>query len=247
MEVGSLSFYAMAPFGFPVGSWSRTGGSPLGRQFPRGYALRLYQSNIALLFHHLLGISFVASCGDTASMSYLGTLRTWESGPRVKVVKSQLPCSQSTAAIAWIDLQWHTWDNGLGIPWLHWKACRGYYYDIVARKDTAHLYIHTHARNRNIPPESRVWMATWNKAAGEPHPRQGSPPSLWACPTSCRNREKNKNKIQALPSRTCVFYVRFTPRRYDRGEPAVSYRWTGWVWEITTGWSSRLRENYLSF
>jgi hypothetical protein len=32
---------------------------------------------------------------------------------------------------------------------------------------------------------------------------------------------------------------------YDRGEPAVSYRWTGWVWELT-GWSSRLQENYQS-
>ena len=32
----------------------------------------------------------------------------------------------------------------------------------------------------------------------------------------------------------------------DRGEPAVSYKWTGWVWEIT-GWSSRLQENYRSF
>ena len=32
----------------------------------------------------------------------------------------------------------------------------------------------------------------------------------------------------------------------DRGEPAVSYRWTGWVWEIT-GWSSRLQANYRSF
>jgi hypothetical protein len=30
------------------------------------------------------------------------------------------------------------------------------------------------------------------------------------------------------------------------GEPAVSYRWTGWIWEIT-GWSSRLQENYPSF
>ena len=30
----------------------------------------------------------------------------------------------------------------------------------------------------------------------------------------------------------------------DRGEPAVSYNWTGWVWEIA-GWSnSRLQENY---
>ena len=33
---------------------------------------------------------------------------------------------------------------------------------------------------------------------------------------------------------------------YDRGEPAVSYRWSGWVWEIT-GWSWRLQENYRSF
>ena len=32
----------------------------------------------------------------------------------------------------------------------------------------------------------------------------------------------------------------------DRGEPAVSYKWTGWVWEIT-GWSWRLQENYRSF
>ena len=33
---------------------------------------------------------------------------------------------------------------------------------------------------------------------------------------------------------------------YDRWEPAVSYRWTGWVWEKTC-WSSRLQENYGSF
>ena len=32
----------------------------------------------------------------------------------------------------------------------------------------------------------------------------------------------------------------------DRGEPAVSYKWTGWVWEMTD-WSSRLQENYRSF
>ena len=30
------------------------------------------------------------------------------------------------------------------------------------------------------------------------------------------------------------------------GEPAVSYKWTGWVWE-NTGWSSRLQENYPFF
>ena len=28
----------------------------------------------------------------------------------------------------------------------------------------------------------------------------------------------------------------------DQGEPAVSYRWTCWVWEVT-GWSWRLEEN----
>ena len=28
---------------------------------------------------------------------------------------------------------------------------------------------------------------------------------------------------------------------YDRGEPTVTYKWTGWVWKIT-GWSSRLLE-----
>ena len=32
----------------------------------------------------------------------------------------------------------------------------------------------------------------------------------------------------------------------DQGELAVSYRWTGRVWEMT-GWSSRLQENYRSF
>ena len=32
---------------------------------------------------------------------------------------------------------------------------------------------------------------------------------------------------------------------YVRGEPAVSYRWTGWVWEMT-GWCSRLQEDYRS-
>jgi hypothetical protein len=32
----------------------------------------------------------------------------------------------------------------------------------------------------------------------------------------------------------------------DWGEPPVSYKWTGWVWEII-GRSSRLQENYRSF
>jgi hypothetical protein len=32
----------------------------------------------------------------------------------------------------------------------------------------------------------------------------------------------------------------------NRGELTVSYRWTDWVWEILTGWSSRLQGNELS-
>ena len=32
----------------------------------------------------------------------------------------------------------------------------------------------------------------------------------------------------------------------EQGEPTISYRWTGWVWEITS-WSSRLQENYPRF
>jgi hypothetical protein len=32
----------------------------------------------------------------------------------------------------------------------------------------------------------------------------------------------------------------------EQGEPAATYRWPGWVWEIT-GWSSKLQENYQSF
>ena len=31
-----------------------------------------------------------------------------------------------------------------------------------------------------------------------------------------------------------------------KGELAVGYRWTGWIWEIT-GWSWRLQENYRPF
>ena len=34
-------------------------------------------------------------------------------------------------------------------------------------------------------------------------------------------------------------------RNNDRGDSIVSYRWTGWVWEMT-GWSSRLQKNYWS-
>ena len=43
-----------------------------------------------------------------------------------------------------------------------------------------------------------------------------------------------------------MLFVNTTPSFNDRGEPALSYRWAGWVWEIT-GWSSRLQENYRSF
>ena len=35
-------------------------------------------------------------------------------------------------------------------------------------------------------------------------------------------------------------------RIYVREEPAVSYRWTGWIWELTS-WSLRLQEDCRSF
>ena len=38
----------------------------------------------------------------------------------------------------------------------------------------------------------------------------------------------------------------YIPQPTDRGEPAVSYKWNGWVWEIT-GLSSRLQDNYQAF
>ena len=39
----------------------------------------------------------------------------------------------------------------------------------------------------------------------------------------------------AMPAPTSEFEV-------WSGEPAASYKWTSWVWEIT-GWNSRLQEN----
>ena len=42
-----------------------------------------------------------------------------------------------------------------------------------------------------------------------------------------------------------TYNSRFSPILWS-GKPAISYIWTGWVWEIT-GWSSRLQENYWSF
>ena len=53
--------------------------------------------------------------------------------------------------------------------------------------------------------------------------------------------------------RFCFLHLRYNiqiPRNwsvnflnYDQREPAVSYRWTSWIWEIT-GWSSRLQETH---
>ena len=66
---------------------------------------------------------------------------------------------------------------------------------------------------------------------------------MWTC---------NRLDLQTLGSQPVIMPKKLLghwPRlnqNYDRGEPAVSYKWTGWVWEIT-GWSSRLQENYRSF
>ena len=44
----------------------------------------------------------------------------------------------------------------------------------------------------------------------------------------------------------CMEYHQDELTTNDPGAPAVSYRWTGWIWEIT-GCSSRMQENCPSF
>jgi hypothetical protein len=36
-----------------------------------------------------------------------------------------------------------------------------------------------------------------------------------------------KLRVVSLPCKTCPHWT------YDQGEPAVGFRWTGWVWDIT--------------
>ena len=62
--------------------------------------------------------------------------------------------------------------------------------------------------------------------------------------------------LSTLSARWTRHVLRFVCYMYDMNidtfltneheEPAVNYKWTGWVWEITS-WSSRLQDNYRSF
>ena len=67
---------------------------------------------------------------------------------------------------------------------------------------------------------------------------------LWIAPRTHAVMEmRGVTVMRGLTFHHAVFSV--LNEGYDRGEPAVSYIWTGWV--QMTGWSSRLQENYLSF
>ena len=62
---------------------------------------------------------------------------------------------------------------------------------------------------------------------------------------ACYLLKQTEFQLSLSPSRgaTGFFLTLHVCCVYDRGEPAVGYRWTGRVWEIT-GWSWRLQENY---
>jgi hypothetical protein len=48
----------------------------------------------------------------------------------------------------------------------------------------------------------------------------------------------NKNSVRGSQSHIYDFTLQYLrDHTYDRGEPAVSCRWTGWAWDIT-GWSA---------
>ena len=110
---------------------------------------------------------------------------------------------------------------------------------------------------REILQLSRAWRTVWLKAWADE----------WTSPPKTRGMPQLKNAwwriwVHGSPVlvklRVCVCFLWRTIARvpnsceasmllwsWARREPAVSYRWTGWVSEIT-GWSSRLEENYRS-
>ena len=69
----------------------------------------------------------------------------------------------------------------------------------------------------------------------------------WTCPgtTLVYTNEKIPEYPWSSRSPKDIFKA-YIIHRKAQGEPTVSYRWIGWVWEIT-GWSLRLHENFQSF
>ena len=89
-----------------------------------------------------------------------------------------------------------------------------------------HRTPNTHNHHMFIP-FYHVWRPTWIKI-----PKN----SIWS---------KARSHTTSRYTRRSVTTPLYMILDYDRGAPAVSYRWTGRVWEIT-GWCSRLHENYQS-
>ena len=106
--------------------------------------------------------------------------------------------------------------------------------------------------NRTIKPAGRAnprWyrasrgrcsLCSWRTLHPSKTPRTTS---LALSPPECTWQEKSVTRTSDYRRlRTPITAVAIIWSR-ARGEPAVSYRWIGWVWEIT-GWSSRLQENH---
>ena len=119
---------------------------------------------------------------------------------------------------AWIEIHWNnTWLRGRSHVIAH------YTWESV-------ITLHDLGSVLGRPLDTLFWAPTisWSRLLAH----------VWSGP---------KGKTQGL--RAMGIWLKFSCSQFptnDRGELAVGYRWTGWVWEIT-GWNSRLRENYWSF
>ena len=108
----------------------------------------------------------------------------------------------------------------------------------------------------NEPTGLSICLPKRSAKASTEHSMRSS--ANWCCswwPIYLANLLSHKATGKFIPLQTCPLFlsIHFSflecvrcVLSYDRGEPAVNYRWTGWVWEIT-GWSSRLQENCRSY
>ena len=150
--------------------------------------------------------------------------------------------------------------NNVTVPYACWLLWRAYY---IVNNVTKFLHFWI-----DVLDEPTIQLKRWNLRAleNETHmkalilntachsPRTGSPSSLSL--SSLTDRSIGQCERDSSGGAVLVHWALCTPinRRkthwrpllYDRGKPAVSYKWTGWVCEIT-GWSARRQENYWSF
>ena len=116
-----------------------------------------------------------------------------------------------------------------------------------ARPDSKHSSKLTRARSSNV-------LRSIQKAIPSSVGFDAANNLLWPAPlTLLRNMRQRTSKYGYQSRYDLAKIVESSSNKsipphpnYDWREPAVSCRWTSWVWEIT-GWSSRLQENYRSF